>query len=81
MGQNWLYLLVKAFENCSFSEKANNVIQYGSLYGLHHSCLELQLVKQSICQTGVQEGGGVSKTLYIVWEQEFVCIQLKLTVI
>lgn len=36
MGQNWLYLLVKAFKSDSFSEQATKVIQYDNLCDLQN---------------------------------------------
>lgn len=90
MGQNWLYLLVKAFKNCSFSEQATNLIQFGSLYDLRNFCLELQLVKQNACLIEVRDGGRgegeqnpilfgncINFGLYETMKKEFTYTQLK----
>lgn len=63
MGQNWFCLFVKTFRSGSFSKEATTVIQYDSLCDLQN-LFGLQLIKESTCLIGVQDGERLGNFLY-----------------
>lgn len=64
MGQNWLYLLVKAFKSGSFSEQATKVIQYDNLCDLQNLFGIAVNQRKHIFNRSSRWGGRLGNSLY-----------------